>query len=77
MVGRSGDGDGNFLALTSIFAQYYLVSYRHLVVGILAGIFGTVNIWHELSFDNLAGTPFLANLVGMPLLTWDLIGTYR
>ncbi len=44
MVGRSGDGDGNFLALTDIFVKYCLVSYWHLVVGILAGIFGTVII---------------------------------
>jgi hypothetical protein len=47
----------------SIFATYagslaVLVSYQDLGVGILVGIFGTVKFWQELSFDNLAGTPF-------------------
>jgi hypothetical protein len=44
-----------------------LASYRHLVVGIFVGIFGTVNFWQELSFEDLVGTPFLNNLVGTPL----------
>jgi hypothetical protein len=32
----------------------------------LVGIFGIVNFWRELSFDNLVGTPFLNNLAGTP-----------
>jgi hypothetical protein len=45
-----------------------LVCYRHhhSVVGILVGIFGTVTFWRKPCFDNLAGTPFLKNLVGTP-----------
>ncbi len=43
-----------------------LVGYQHLVVGISVGIFGIVNVWWELSFDNLAGTPFLNHLAGTP-----------
>jgi hypothetical protein len=44
------------------------------VVGILVAIFDTVNIRRVLSFVDLAGTPFLTNLAGTSLLTWEIIG---